>query len=111
MVKRDGKSTDRASSKKEKEKRRDDGGHVRVDDGQEGFVEAGSHGGRGGLAVAQFFADAFEDQNVGVHAHADGQDDAGDARQSKNRASESQGREQNDRLKINARTALAPERR
>jgi len=32
------------------------------------------------FTVAQFLADALEDEDVGIHAHADGQDDAGDAR-------------------------------
>ena len=33
------------------------------------------------LPRAQLFADALEDQHIGVNSHADGQDDAGDAGQ------------------------------
>ena len=38
------------------------------------------------LAVRQLFLDALEDQHVRVDAHADGQDEAGDARQRHRRA-------------------------
>src|SRR5437870_7733682 len=56
----DGKAADRTGSKEEEEKGRDYGCHVGVDNGQEGFVKTGVHGGRRGLAVTQFLADAFE---------------------------------------------------
>ena len=69
-----------------------------VDDGEKGFVEPGLHGGRGGFAVAQLFADALEDQDVGVHAHADGEDNAGDTGQSEHRAENCQGGEQDDQV-------------
>src|ERR1700748_3028716 len=56
---RDGKSADRACSEKEQEKRRNDGGHVSVNNGQEGFVEACLNSGSGRLSVPQFFPDTF----------------------------------------------------
>ena len=45
-----------------------------VDDGDPHPVEAVADGRTHGLAVAQLFADALEDEDVGVDAHADGQD-------------------------------------
>ena len=63
------------------------------------------------FAVAQLFANALEDQNVGVHAHADGQDDAGDAGQSEDRAASASAASKINRFRIKARTALAPETR
>jgi hypothetical protein len=43
--------------------------------------KAGLDGAAGFFAVAQFLADALEDQHVGIDRHAHGQHDAGDARQ------------------------------
>src|SRR5262252_3516282 len=83
---RDSEALDRASAEIKEEERRDDGRYVRVDDGQKGLVETGVDGGGSRLAVAQFFADALEDENIGVHAHTDRQDDTGDAGKSKHGA-------------------------
>src|SRR5215472_13127790 len=62
------------------------GGDVGVDDGDQRLAETRLHGGNGGLARAQLFADALEDQNVGIHGHTYGEDYAGDTRQRQNRA-------------------------
>ena len=52
----------------------------------------------GRLSVAQFFADALEHQNVGVDAHADGQNHAGDAGQRQHRAKHGQRGQQDDQV-------------
>ena len=77
----DGKAADGARSEEAQEGGGNDGGDVRVDDGPEGIVETGIHRRGRGFAVADFFADPLKDQHVGVHAHADGKDDARDARE------------------------------
>src|SRR5438067_9511363 len=76
---RDGEAFDRTGPELEQEERRDDRGHVRVDDRAEGAGEAVLDGRAHGLAVAQLLADALEDEHVRVDGHAEGQDDAGDA--------------------------------
>ena len=69
-----------------------------VDNGQESLVEAGLHGGAGRLPVAQFLANALEYQDVGIDTHADGQNHAGNAGQSKHCTKKSQGRQKNDEV-------------
>ena len=68
----DGESPDRAGAEDEQEYRRNHGGDVRVDDGQKRLIKAGFDSRRCGLAIANFFPNALEYQNVGVHAHTDG---------------------------------------
>ena len=48
---------------------------------QNAFLKPASMADLGDLPEVEFLADALEDQHVGVHGHADGQDDAGDAGQ------------------------------
>ena len=66
--------------------RHDDDGHVAVDDGRQAAGKAALEGTIQRLAAAQFFLDALGGDDVGVHAHADGQDDAGDAGQRQGKA-------------------------
>ena len=61
--------------------RHDDDGHVAVDDWRQAAGKAALEGTIQRLATAQLFLDALSGDDVGVHAHADGQDDAGDAGQ------------------------------
>src|SRR5438552_2585357 len=82
---RDGESLDRSRSELEEEQRRDDGRHVRVDDGAEGALESLLDRGANGLPFAQLLADALEHEHVRVHGHAERQDDAGDAGQRERR--------------------------
>ena len=56
------------------------------------------HGRPHGLAVAQLLADALEDEHVGVDAHADGEDDAGDAGQGEGGARVGHGPEQDQEV-------------
>src|SRR5216683_3062745 len=68
-----------AGAELEKEGGGDEGGGVRVQDGDphalESVVDRGAHG----LAVAQLLPYALEDEHVRVDADADREDDAGDA--------------------------------
>ncbi len=48
------------------------------------------------LSGPQLFADALENQHVGIDRHTDGENDAGDARQRQNRAKIRNRRQQND---------------
>src|SRR5436309_8454521 len=75
------KPLDRTGAESKKDRRGDHSGYVRVDDGLEGVLEASGHGGPDGLAVPQLLPDALEDEYVRVHAHADGQNNTGDAGQ------------------------------
>ena len=78
---RDREALHRPGAEDEQKGRRDDGGDVRINDGDPGVGKALIDGRRGRLAGANLLADALEDQHIRVHAHADGENDAGDARQ------------------------------
>ena len=54
---------------------------MRVEDRAKRAVVAGGQRAAKRLAFAEFLPDAFVNQHVGVHRHADGQHHAGDARQ------------------------------
>src|SRR6202022_593969 len=82
----DRKPANRSGAKQKQEERGHHGGDVRIDNGQKRFVETSLDGRRRRFAIAQFFSDALEDQNVGIHAHTDGQNDPGDTRQGQNGA-------------------------
>ena len=64
----------------------DDDGDVAVDDGGQAPGKAALEGTVQGLAVFEFFLDALGGDDVGVHTHADGQDDTGNARQGQGKA-------------------------
>src|SRR4030042_1938041 len=64
----------------EEEDGRDDGRDVRVEDGREGPGEALRARAQDALAQGELLLDPLGDEDVGVDGHADGQDDAGDAR-------------------------------
>src|SRR5712691_2186935 len=68
-----------AGAELEQEGGGDEGGGVRVEDGDPHPLEAVVDRGADGLAVAQLLPYALEDEHVGVDAHADREDDAGDA--------------------------------
>ncbi len=78
---RDREATHRPGAELVENGRHDDGGQVRVDDGQVGPLETGPDSLHGPQAEGEFLADALEDEHVGVHGHADGQHNARDARQ------------------------------
>ena len=59
----------------------DSGGDVAVENGPEACLEALLQGAVQALAVAQLLTDTAGGDDVGIHAHADGEDDAGDAGQ------------------------------
>ena len=66
----------------------DDDGHVAVNDRGQAHVEAAGNGAVQAFALAQLLADALGNDDVGVNAHADAQDDAGDAGQRQRGAGE-----------------------
>ena len=59
--------------------------------------EAGVDRGPDGLPEPQLLADALEDEDVGVDRHADGQHDAGDARQRQRGLNQRHGRQEDER--------------
>src|SRR3990172_7810980 len=61
----DGESPDWTRSEAEQNQGRDDGGHVGVDDGQEGVVKPPGHRRAHWFPHAQFLADALKDEHVG----------------------------------------------
>ena len=62
------------------------------------MVEAILDGYGGGLAVTDLFADALEDEDVGVDAHTDGEDDASDAGERQGGVREAHAAEQDDQV-------------
>ena len=75
------KADDRARAEEEQHGSCNQRGQVRVQDRRERTLEARVDRTLDRLARAQFFLDALEDNDVGIHRHADRQDDACDARQ------------------------------
>ena len=75
------KADDRARAEEEQHSCRDQRGQVGVQDRRKRALEARVDRALDRLARAQFFLDALEDNDVGIHRHADRQDDACDARQ------------------------------
>ena len=71
VMQRGGKAPNRTGAVLEQDDARERGGHVRVPDGAEGFVEAGVDGGARRLAEPELFANAFELDDVGVDRHTD----------------------------------------
>ena len=71
--------------------------------------------GGGGLAGANLFANALEDEDVGVNAHADGEDDAGDAGEGQGGAGKAHKAEQDEQVQqqgqigVDARAAIVEE--
>src|SRR5215471_16923957 len=111
----DGKSAHRAGSEQEQ----DDGGHDRrhvgINNGDPCMFKALIDSLRRRLTVPQLFTNALEDQDVRVHAHTNGENDAGDARQRQRSAGKAQEAEQNDQVEkqpeigINARELVVDE--
>ena len=64
----------------------DDDGHVAVNDGGQAAGKTALERAIQRLAVFQLFLDAFCRDNIGIHAHADGKDDACDAGQGHGKA-------------------------
>lgn len=78
----------RAGRQHEQQRRRDQRGHVGVRDRAERALETGGQGRTpaGPVACGVLLPGAFEDQHVGVHGHADGQHETGEAGQGEGRA-------------------------
>ena len=66
----------------------DDDGDVAVDDGGQAHLEAALDCGGQGLVFGKCFLDALGGDDVGVNAHADAQDDTGNAGQGQRRSRE-----------------------
>ena len=85
-----GESTDGAGSENEQEKRRHYRRDVRVDNRYECLIKPCIDCSRRGLAVAQLFAYALEDQHVGVDAHTNCQNHPRNTRQGEYRTKHGQ---------------------
>src|SRR5688500_17073098 len=83
---RRGKAANGTGAELEQKRRRDQRRDVRVENRHEDAIEAGSDGLPRALAGGELFSYALEDQHVRVDAHADREDEAGDARQGHGRA-------------------------
>ena len=93
---RDTETFDRAGAHENEDDGRDERGDVRVEDGAKGFAVTGVERAAQGFAGGEFLADTLEDQHVGVHRHADGEDDAGDAGQRERGADRAHDAEEDD---------------
>ena len=78
-------SLDRAGADAHQDDRSDEGGQIRVKYRRERLLITVVDGVHETFSAFELFPDTFEDQHVGVHRHADGQDDTGDARQGERR--------------------------
>ena len=74
-----GEAAHRSGTEEAQDGGRDQGGHIAVDDGGQGLLEADLHGRLHRLSGSDLFPDPGEDDHVRVHGHADGQDNAGHA--------------------------------
>ena len=81
-----GKEAVRGAEGTHQDDRDDDDGHVAVDDGGQPAGKAALERAVKALAAAQLFLDALSGDDVGIHAHTDGEDDAGDAGQGQGEA-------------------------
>ncbi len=79
-----------------------------VEDGDPGVVEAVLDRGGGGFAEAQLFPDALEDEHVGVDAHTDREDDAGDAGERQCGVAEAHKTEQDDQVEEQGEIGVDP---
>src|ERR1700733_5986510 len=93
-----GKPFDRAGSEQEQNRRRDDRGHVGIDDRNPGMTETLIHGRRRRLSVTQFFPNALENQHIRVHAHADGENHSRDPGQGQHGVEVAHEAEQDDEV-------------
>src|ERR1700756_1602669 len=94
----DGKAAYRAGPEEEENGGGDDGGDVRINNGGPGVREALVNRRSGTLAGVQLFADALEDEHIGVDTHTDGEDDAGDTGKRKGGAGKAHEAEQDDQV-------------
>src|SRR6476646_5758470 len=69
---RDGKTANRPGSEQKQEEGGDHRRDVCIDNGEKGLIETRFDGRPRRLAISQFFADALEDQDVGIDSHTDG---------------------------------------
>ena len=81
--KRHAEALDRGARQEEQRERRDERHKVGVDRGQDAVADTRDGRGAHASAHADFLAEALERQDGGVGRHADGQNDAGDARHRK----------------------------
>ena len=81
-----GKEAVRGAECTHQDDRDDDDGHVAVDNGGQAAGKAALERAVEALAAAQLLLDALGGDDVGIHAHADGEDDAGDAGQGQGEA-------------------------
>lgn len=90
---RDAEAADGSGGEEEEESGGDEGGDVGVGDGAERVAEAFPQGGAQALDLAGrvLLPGSFEDEDVGVHGHADREDEPGEARQGEGGAQCGQG--------------------
>src|SRR5215212_3719338 len=114
---RDGEAAYRPRAEDEKEERRDDCRHVRVNNRDEGAREAEVYRGRHGLSRAHLLSYALEDEHVRVHGHAYAEDDSGDAGQRQRRLEDDERGERQDGVqeqrhdRVDARPAVVRDHR
>src|SRR5271157_83445 len=99
-------SAHRSGAENEENRRRNNGGHVRIDNGRPGVREALIDGHHGRLARTHLLAYALEDEHVRVDAHTDGQDDARNAGQSQRGAGVSHEAKQNDQVEEERKVSI-----
>src|SRR5262245_16839739 len=95
---RRGEAADRPGAELEEERRRDERGHVRIENREEDAIEASRHGLFDALGRRQLLLDALEDQHVRVDAHTDRENETGDTRQRHHRAEIRHQPEQDDQV-------------
>ena len=78
---RDGETLHGSRSLPEENECRDERGDIRIKNGAEGLVVGSREGGGERFSGLEFLTEAFVDEHIRVHRHANRQNDAGDARE------------------------------
>jgi hypothetical protein len=71
---------------------------MRIEDGSESPFITGRQGAAQRFAFGRFLANSLENQHVGIHRHADREDNTGDARQGQGRPNGAHDSKQNDNV-------------
>ena len=99
---------DRAARFQNKNRGRDEGGDISVEDGGEGFVVGGLERDFERFAERQFFPQSFVNQHARVDRQTNREDDARDTRQREHEVEHRERADQQDDIDDSARFAISP---
>src|ERR1035437_10140476 len=100
------KSFHRTGSEQEQDDGGDDRRHVGIDDGRPSVGKTLLYRRGRRLAMPQFLADTLEDQDVGIHAHTDGQNHTRNSRQGEGRSTVTEESQQDHQVQDQAQVGV-----